>query len=343
MRKLLDHDFKTSSMARPFSHQDEGFVPLSLDNLVPEQGVSFAVYLKTKIPSTERYQYHLCCPPGEIFKMEWARKLQMQGIKQVYFQNQEQAQVVQYLFTHLSTVMEDNNLPIHTKASRVYDATLLWTRAFFTEAVARTGEQILLGIKFVDSLFDCIRRDHYHRDWLLKLCRHDQTLYTHSVNTCLLGLSYTRFLRWSDPRIKAFGLGALLHDVGMTKVPATALCKPGPLSEEDWDLVRKHPTTGMHLLKDYSAVCYEALLMVQQHHEYGDGSGYPERLTLKAIHPWARVLRILDSYEALTARRSWRPPQAPVQALWIMRREWENSLVFDPNYLSRFIKFLSSP
>jgi HD-GYP domain-containing protein (c-di-GMP phosphodiesterase class II) len=83
--------------------------------------------------------------------------------------------------------------------------------------------------------------------------------------------------------------------------------------------------------------------MVLQHHEYGDGSGYPEGLKLAAIHPWARVLRILDSYEALTARRRWRQEHNPSQALWIMRQEWENSVVFDPHYLARFIKFLATP
>ena len=82
--------------------------------------------------------------------------------------------------------------------------------------------------------------------------------------------------------------------------------------------------------------------MVLHHHENGDGSGYPDGLKIDGIHHWARILRILDSYEAMTAERPWRHAMEPKEALWLMRNGWEKNKLFDKNYLQTFIKFLAS-
>jgi HD-GYP domain-containing protein (c-di-GMP phosphodiesterase class II) len=82
--------------------------------------------------------------------------------------------------------------------------------------------------------------------------------------------------------------------------------------------------------------------MVLQHHENGDGSGYPEKLRLASIHPWARILRILDTYEAMTADRPWRLARSPQETLWAMRNDWQKGRIYDPAYLKAFIKFLGN-
>ena len=128
----------------------------------------------------------------------------------------------------------------------------------------------------------------------------------------------------------------------MTKVPRQVIAKPARLSEAEMDVVKRHPVVGYNMLKNYAAIRWEVLSMVRQHHEHGDGSGYPEGLSLKNIHPWARIIRILDSYEALTTERSWRPAFDPKEALWVMRTEWENSQFYDQGYLKLFIRFLAN-
>ena len=82
--------------------------------------------------------------------------------------------------------------------------------------------------------------------------------------------------------------------------------------------------------------------MVQQHHENGDGSGYPLNLTGDAIHPWARILRVIDSYESVTSGRPWRQAKSPKETLWTMRNEWEKSRIYDRAILQAFIKFLGA-
>jgi HD-GYP domain-containing protein (c-di-GMP phosphodiesterase class II) len=85
----------------------------------------------------------------------------------------------------------------------------------------------------------------------------------------------------------------------------------------------------------------EALLMVLHHHENGDGSGYPEGLKLVSIYPLARVLRLIDSFEALASPRSWRAGHPPAQFLWIMRQDWQRSGMFDVSLLVEFIRFIA--
>ena len=69
--------------------------------------------------------------------------------------------------------------------------------------------------------------------------------------------------------------------------------------------------------------------------------GYPDGLKLRQIHPWARILRILDSFEAMVSIRHWRAARPPKEALWSLRRDWEKYRTYDPDYLSHFIKFLA--
>ena len=81
--------------------------------------------------------------------------------------------------------------------------------------------------------------------------------------------------------------------------------------------------------------------MVLYHHERMDGSGYPDGLKMAKIHPLARVMRLIDSFEALVSPRSWRPGHPPAEALWIMRQDWQESGMFDAGLLAEFIKFIA--
>jgi HD-GYP domain-containing protein (c-di-GMP phosphodiesterase class II) len=342
MRKTFKADFKVSKLIEPFPQGEPDYFPLTLGHLFWGRKVSFELYLKAIIPPNEQPQYLSCCSPGTLFQAEWAGQLQEKGINQVYYHRRDQDRVLHFLNRNLRAVLEDGGLPLHEKATWVYDATLIWTRHFFTEGAMRFGSQLGLGLEFVDHLFSCLWEEGQPRIWLLDLCRYDNLLYTHSLNTCLLGMAFTTYLNWPEIKIRAFGLGALLHDIGMINIPHEMLFKAETLSEQEWELVKKHPARGYAILKDFPNTWPETLQMVQQHHENGDGSGYPEGIRLPLIHPWARILRIIDSYEALTADRQWRPKYEPLKALWIMKQDWEQNIIYDANLLANFIRFHST-
>ena len=134
-----------------------------------------------------------------------------------------------------------------------------------------------------------------------------------------------------------FRIGALLHDVGKLLVPAEVLNKPGKLTDEEWALVRRHPTAGVELLADIEFP-WDVCPIVQSHHERWDGAGYPDGLAGAAIPLTARVVCIADVYDALTSRRSYKERFTHEKAMEVMRRD--RGRAFDPELFDQFEEML---
>jgi HD-GYP domain-containing protein (c-di-GMP phosphodiesterase class II) len=100
--------------------------------------------------------------------------------------------------------------------------------------------------------------------------------------------------------------GALLHDIGKRHIPPHVLNKPGKLSDDEWELVREHPTSGFRELVARDDLTWPQLMMVYQHHERLDGSGYPAGIHGDEMHPWARYCAVVDVFDALTCQRPYR-------------------------------------
>jgi putative nucleotidyltransferase with HDIG domain len=124
-----------------------------------------------------------------------------------------------------------------------------------------------------------------------------------------------------------FRIGALLHDVGKLMVPAEVLNKPGKLTEEEWGMVRSHPSAGVELLADIEFP-WDVRPIVESHHERWDGKGYPHGLAGDDIPLTARVLCIADVYDALTSQRSYKKAFTHEEAMDIMRADVGKQ--FDP-------------
>jgi len=134
-----------------------------------------------------------------------------------------------------------------------------------------------------------------------------------------------------------FRIGALLHDVGKLLVPAEVLNKPGKLTDEEWALVRRHPTAGVELLADIEFP-WDVCPIVQSHHERWDGKGYPDGLAGDAIPLTARVVCIADVYDALTSRRSYKERFPHEKAMDVMRSD--RGRAFDPELFELFEKMM---
>ena len=107
----------------------------------------------------------------------------------------------------------------------------------------------------------------------------------------------------------------LLHDVGKIGIPVDIINKPGKLTDEEYDLIKIHPVTGYHILKDISEH-YDVAVAAKYHHERYDGKGYPNGLVGDNIPEMARILAVADSYDAMTSNRSYRKglPQSVVRS-----------------------------
>lgn len=97
----------------------------------------------------------------------------------------------------------------------------------------------------------------------------------------------------------------MLHDIGKRFVPADILCKPTQLTKKEREIVETHPTLGYTELRKTTSLTHGQLMMVYQHHERVDGKGYPVRVLGEDIHPWARLMAVVDVFDALTSGRPY--------------------------------------
>jgi putative nucleotidyltransferase with HDIG domain len=140
---------------------------------------------------------------------------------------------------------------------------------------------------------------------LLDVELHDQYTFLHSVNVGLIFLALCNKQIGSD-KLEDLTMGAVFHDVGKTKVPVELLNKNGALTQEEFEIVKKHAKIGYDMLSALGGFSDEALEIVHHHHERWDGSGYPDKLKEKEISPNAQLAAVCDVYDALTTSRPYR-------------------------------------
>ncbi|HZJ33624.1 MAG TPA: HD domain-containing phosphohydrolase [Vicinamibacterales bacterium] len=165
----------------------------------------------------------------------------------------------------------------------------------------------------------------------------DQTTYNHVARVELYATALARTLHMSDVDIEAVRTAALLHDIGKLGVPEHILAKPGPLTPDEFEKVRMHPQIGADIL---SAVPfpYPVAPLVLAHHERWDGRGYPDGLKGEDIPLGARVLCLVDYFDALTSDRPYHKPLPMDAAAELIKQESGKAL--DPAAVEAFLQIL---
>jgi putative nucleotidyltransferase with HDIG domain len=133
----------------------------------------------------------------------------------------------------------------------------------------------------------------------------DVETYDHSERVVGFSLRLARELSLDEEQIKSLGLGALLHDIGKIHIPDSILRKPGKLAEAEWVRMRNHPLYGQQILSGIEFL-EGASLVVGQHHEKWDGSGYPFGLAGEEIDLNARIFAVADAFDAMISDRIYR-------------------------------------
>jgi HD-GYP domain-containing protein (c-di-GMP phosphodiesterase class II) len=163
----------------------------------------------------------------------------------------------------------------------------------------------------------------------------DPYLRGHSSRVTTFAEGLARLLGWRGTRLEALQLGGPLHDVGKISVDASLLCKPGPLTEEELGQIRRHPVTGARLVESFEDF-EPALPYVLHHHERWDGFGYPHGLSGSGIPLEARLLGVVDAFDAMTSARAYRPALSIEQALVELERCAGSQ--FDPELARAFVE-----
>ena len=176
---------------------------------------------------------------------------------------------------------------------------------------------------------DCI--DEYGLSkWLATVRNHHEGTYQHCLLVTGLAIDFGLSLGVPKNDIERLYMAAMFHDIGKATIPLAVLDKPGRLDDQERALIETHPAAGYDTLKDTKGISAEVLDAVRHHHEYLDGSGYPDGLCAESIHDIVRMLTISDIFAALIERRTYKQPmsrQAAYDILCGMNGKLERPLV----------------
>lgn len=175
---------------------------------------------------------------------------------------------------------------------------------------------------------------------IIQIKDYDGYTYTHSLYVATLSILIGIQLGGTRSSIANLGMAGLLHDIGKLEIPLSIVNKAGPLTEEEFEIMKGHPTLAVQRLNSSFSVPSVVLRGVESHHEKYDGKGYPRGLEGKSIPQFGRILALADVYDALTSTRSYRRAWYSDEAIeYIMGGAGTH---FDHEILQSFLKTVSA-
>ncbi len=194
-------------------------------------------------------------------------------------------------------------------ARHTYQQALRGTKAAILRT-ARTGRPAIRRAKrVVQPIVDSTMKNEFSIVGLTSIKNHDEYTYAHCVNVSILSIAIGQALGFPRNALVNLGVAALLHDIGKLAIPVGVLAKPGRLTADEWDLMRRHPLEGTKAvtrMPGLSALTLDALGVTLYHHRRSDGSGYPKVDRTGPLPVMARIVAIADCYDAMTTHRAYR-------------------------------------
>ncbi len=168
----------------------------------------------------------------------------------------------------------------------------------------------------------------------------DDYLFDHCVNVSLISMAMACQLGINHENIAVIGLGAMLQDVGMLRVPASIRLTSEPLGEEEWAEIRRHPLHTLDMLAQMRGIPQQVKFIAYQVHERGDGGGYPFQRNHSQLHLFSKIVAIADTYAAMTHPRPYREAYTPYTAAKTILME-ASANRFAPSLVRAFLDTVS--
>jgi HD-GYP domain-containing protein (c-di-GMP phosphodiesterase class II) len=175
----------------------------------------------------------------------------------------------------------------------------------------------------------------------VRLAAKDASTEEHTRRVAMLAVEIGERLGLSPTRLRSLAIGGLLHDIGKLSVPDSILQKPGPLDDDEFDVVKLHPERGRELLNELGGFDETVRRLVLDHHERLDGSGYPRGRAGAELDLATRILSVCDVYDALVSPRVYRAAWPREKALALLRDE--SHTAFDPRCVAALEQLVEQP
>ncbi|ENO15413.2 HD-GYP domain-containing protein [Marinobacter nanhaiticus D15-8W] len=174
--------------------------------------------------------------------------------------------------------------------------------------------------------------------WMNRIKHEDAYTAEHCLRVAILAVAFARYLGMPQQDLEAAGLCGMLHDIGKMRVPGTILNKPGALTRDEMDEMRRHTEYGYEMLLSHHTLDPIVANVCRDHHERIDGKGYPRKLEEWQISRFARLISIVDVFDAITSDRVYRAGMPTTDAMRILFQE--RGKQFDPEMVEAFIRMV---
>jgi HD-GYP domain-containing protein (c-di-GMP phosphodiesterase class II) len=208
------------------------------------------------------------------------------------------------------------------------------------ERVMRSNGELYAGPirAAVRSLLDNVLNNRYAMLELTGLRDYDEYTFFHSVNVTILSLALGAQITRDQRFLSSLGVGALMHDIGKTIIDVATLNKPGALSTEEWNDVRKHPVYGAEQAARTPGLDKASVVIILEHHMRYDTCGYPERFPVRQQRLASRIVSVADAFDAMTSKRSYSAARLPDEAISILAKN--AGTAFDPRLVRLFVDIM---
>lgn len=204
----------------------------------------------------------------------------------------------------------------------------------------RHGRNVsLVGVQeAADGMITSILRNPDAIMWLTKLKSRDSYTYSHALDACALAIAFGRHLGLPMADLKQLAIGTLLFDIGKMCLPSELLTKPGRLTDDEFEQIKRHVEHSVEQMEKIKGINKVSIDIARSHHERHNGSGYPNNLIGERIPIYGRIAAIVDCYDAITSERPYAKALSPHEAIRKLY-DWRN-IDFQDELVEQFIQCL---
>jgi len=312
---------------------DEHYFAIHPQVLRIDTALSFDVFVRTA-----KDKHDLLFKSGKQYTALIHAKIFKYSISALYVSTTELQHYYSYLEENVDVVFGDFLISSKSKAKITHELVTSLAKLVLenpdADITVRYKKIVTLIADFIFTTDDAVKH-------LISFTSSSFQDYNHLVNVGIYSLGLLKeILKETDKHnIGEIACGFFLHDLGKHDIPKHITQKNGQLTPDEWKLIKQHPEKGFRLMEQFSLESEEIRIILLQHHERHNGSGYPLGLTGDQIHMYSKICAIADIFDALTSHRPYRYAQSSFKALKVMQTEMRKE--FDPGLFSRFVLMFS--
>ena len=307
----------------------DGYTPVNLEILRLDRVPGFDLYIvgaKGLVLYREK---------SVKFTLNNLKTLLENNVRYLYFKSNDQNKYYSYIEENLTSIVKDNKVASVKKATLLYDTSAHLAQQLLNEPDSK--KIISRASKVMDTVvaFATTGRDAY-KD-IIQMLPSDYYTHTHCANVATYCLALGQVLGMTvNSGLWELTLGALLHDIGKTRVPREILNKNGPLSRQEFEMVKQHVQWGVEIAGQTRAVPHASIPAIAQHHERTSGKGYP--FGIKNMHQFGKIVAVADTFDAITTNRPYTKARSSFEAILLLKAQ---TTEFDKNVINALIEVMA--